>query len=99
MNMIITMKLLRKFPNLYDENFRFDCGDGWCNIIWTLSTKLTELSNKYSTNIKVGEIKSKFNLINVQLDNCFDNKELHNEVYSAIKKAEDLSSRRKENVV
>lgn len=43
MNEELTQKLIEKFPKLYSKNFYFSVGDGWYNILFDLSSRLSEL--------------------------------------------------------
>jgi len=61
MNKQNTDILCTKFPNLYDEDFYFECNDGWFNLIYDLSEKI----NKLMTNVK-GEARTWIEVVQVK---------------------------------
>lgn len=66
MNKEHTIKLLTNFPNLYKQHsllmtqtcmcWGFDCEDGWFDLIYNLSQKITELD----PNVEAVQVKEKF---------------------------------------
>ena len=80
--------LIQQYPNLYANIVHFECGDGWYDIINSLSQEIeTIITNNPSLGpIKVGQVKEKFGGLRYYLDEggC-------PEIYKAIEKAEKLS--------
>lgn len=68
--------LCAAFPKLYAErdlppqlscmSFGFECGDGWYQIIWDLSTKLAPFD------VVVAQVKEKFGLLRIYLNSYPD---------------------------
>ncbi len=65
-----TKQLLSKYPEIFGENFHFECNDGWFDIINTLCREIKhhqDKKNKNSTdedgeenNVKASQVKEKF---------------------------------------
>lgn len=47
MNPELDEKLVKAFPNLYAECWGFECGDGWYDLLWELSSGLEFLIRRY----------------------------------------------------
>lgn len=87
-----TQKLLKDFPHqfsYYHDHtkpmmpmvFGFECGDGWYEIIYNLTKKLSEVSPE----TRVLQVKEKFAGLRYYVDTCND------EGYALIDEAEDMS--------
>jgi hypothetical protein len=74
MNKEKTDKLIKDFPHLYRGHnesprhnlmcFGFECGDGWYELIYDLSEKLSRISNE----IKAVQVKEKFGGLRFYVD-------------------------------
>ena len=50
MDIALTEQLTKSFPQLYKPNFQFECNDGWFNLIYDLSEKISQvIKEKYPT--------------------------------------------------
>ncbi len=98
-------KLVKEFPLLYaDRNasiretamcWGFECGDGWFDIIWDLSSKIEPLIQAYiddndnalckSSHPRASQVKEKFGGLRFYMTDCTD------EMRSLIDHTEDLS--------
>jgi len=96
MDQELAMKLFNDFPDLYRGCnkpmteplmcFGFECGDGWFQIIYDLSSDLMRISRTkgYKPPVVV-QVKEKFGGLRFYIDGC------NEEFYNRIKKAEELS--------
>lgn len=83
MNKENTDKLLHDFPNLYRNlDWGFDVGDGWFNIIYNLSEKLSKEEGTYAL-----QVKEKFGGLRFYISSGSD------EDFDTIDKAENESYR------
>ena len=88
-----TKKLAEAFPRLYRNlhatpeesclSFGFECGDGWCKLLFDLSTELAALPKE----IVAGQVKEKFGTLRFYLDTSVD------EAEDIIRKYEEISSK------
>lgn len=76
----LEQKLFDDFPNLYRDHERcFECGDGWYELLRSLSEKLEplvlQMSDSYRKFFKVGCVKEKFGGLRFDCDyeSSFDN--------------------------
>jgi hypothetical protein len=62
-------KLKDKFPKIFEENFYFECGDGWFNIIWHLANAMQRyieskshqlMDDAESPQVIASQVKEKF---------------------------------------
>lgn len=93
MNKENTLKLFNDFPKLYsgrydpiNQNlmgFGFECEDGWVDILYNLSKKITEIYPE----VKATQVKEKFGTLRFYIEGA------PQEVYDEIDKAEILSSK------
>lgn len=77
-----TQKLLRDFPKLYSDHDKpmtetamcwlFECGDGWYDIIYTLSNQLTWLSDMQNADVRASQVKEKYGILSFYLDGSTD---------------------------
>ena len=91
MNKENTKYLLEKYPNLYCQHslpmtqtsmcWLFECSDGWFQIIYDLSKKITELD----PDVQACQVKEKFGGLRFYVDSGSD------EVYKLIGEAEEES--------
>jgi len=97
MNEKNTIKLIKDFPSLYrgadkppTESlmcFGFECGDGWFNLIYELSRKISE----HGTNCEVIQVKEKFGGLRFYVCNGTD------KIFDLIDEYEDMSYKTCEN--
>lgn len=95
MNKELQQKLYNDFPDLYRQKdwsmketcmvWGFDVGDGWYDIIYDLSKKITELDPE----VQAIQVKEKFGGLRFYIGGV--NKDVADDVYDAINIAEDLS--------
>ena len=91
MNKQNTDILCNKFPYLYNKNFGFECGDGWFDLIYTLSKKLnihilnTPKENQHFT--KAVQVKEKFGTLRFYMSSGTD------KMFDLISKAEKESEK------
>jgi hypothetical protein len=54
-------KLKAAFPKIFDSNFIFECGDGWYNLIYNLSSDIQKICDKkLCEQVKAAQVKEKF---------------------------------------
>jgi len=93
MNKKNTKKLYNDFPNLYKQHklsimescmpWGFDCGDGWFNLIYDLSKKISDIAPE----CEVVQVKEKFATLRFYVNGYND------EIDKLINEAEELSGR------
>lgn len=96
MNKENTLKLLKDFPDLYQDYYRsmketcmcwgFDCGDGWFKLIYNLSKKLS----KYC--VIASQVKEKYGTLNYYYSINGTDKD-GERVYKFVDKAERKSAK------
>jgi len=67
-------KFKKKYPELFSEDFIYECGDGWLEIIekvcekitWAMNAPLAELTEPYPKT-KIIRIKEKFGALEIYL--------------------------------
>ena len=56
-----TEKLINRFPNIFEENFYFECDDGWFDIIFDLCKDVQqEVNNSSCQQVVAAQVKEKF---------------------------------------
>lgn len=56
-----TEKLINRFPNIFKENFYFECDDGWFDIIFNLCKDVQqEVNNSGCEQVVAAQVKEKF---------------------------------------
>jgi hypothetical protein len=56
-----TEKLINRFPNIFKENFYFECDDGWFDIIFNLCKDIQqEINNSGCEQVVAAQVKEKF---------------------------------------
>jgi len=56
-----TEKLINRFPNIFKENFYFECDDGWFDIIFNLCKDMQqEINNSGCEQVVAAQVKEKF---------------------------------------
>ena len=56
-----TEKLINRFPNIFEENFYFECDDGWFDIIFDLCKDVQqEVNNSSCQQFVAAQVKEKF---------------------------------------
>ena len=56
-----TEKLINRFPNIFKENFYFECDDGWFDIIFNLFNYMQqEINNSGCEQVVAAQVKEKF---------------------------------------
>ena len=56
-----TEKLINRFPNIFEENFYFECDDGWFDIIFDLCKDVQqEVNNSSCQQVVAVQVKEKF---------------------------------------
>ena len=56
-----TEKLINKFPNIFEEDFYFECDDGWFDIIFDLCKDVQqEVNNSSCQQVVAAQVKEKF---------------------------------------
>ena len=56
-----TEKLINRFPNIFKENFYFECDDGWFDIIFNLCKDIQqEINNSGCEQVIAAQVKEKF---------------------------------------
>lgn len=56
-----TEKLIKRFPNIFKENFYFECDDGWFDIIFNLCKDMQqEVNNSGCEQVVAAQVKEKF---------------------------------------
>ena len=56
-----TEKLINRFPNIFEENFYFECDDGWFDIIFDLCKDVQqEVNNSTCQQVVAAQVKEKF---------------------------------------
>lgn len=95
MNKENTLKLLNDFPNLYEEFYKpmtetcmcwgFEHGDGWFDIVYDLSKKLTEIA----PDCRAVQVKEKFGGLRFYTGGIKN--EIRSTVYDLIDEAERMS--------
>ena len=56
-----TEKLINRFPNIFKENFYFECDDGWFDIIFNLCKDVqNEINNSGCEQVVAAQVKEKF---------------------------------------
>jgi hypothetical protein len=93
MNIKNTKKLYKDFPKLYRQHklpmdqtcmcWGFECGDGWFDLLYDLSKKISEVDPK----CEVTQVKEKFGTLSFYVSSASD------EVYKLIDKAEKKSGK------
>ena len=103
MNEKLDKKLVDNFPLLYSDRhspmqstcmcWGFECGDGWFDIIWDLSSRLEPLIKKIMTEEplllppKASQVKEKYGSLRFYMTRGSD------EIFHLIERAEELSSK------
>lgn len=82
MNKKNTQKLLTKYPQLYRQHslpmtktcmcWGFSCGDGWYKILNKMSKELSNYAKKKEISIEAVQVKEKFGLLCVYINNNDD---------------------------
>ena len=56
-----TEKLINRFPNIFKENFYFECDDGWFDIIFNLCKDIQqEINSSGCEQVVAAQVKEKF---------------------------------------
>ena len=57
-----TAELIKKYPQIFTENFYFECGDGWIDLINELCFKLQAYIDDFDSveQVIAGQVKEKF---------------------------------------
>ena len=56
-----TKKLIDRFPNIFKDNFYFECDDGWFDIIFDLCKDMQqEVNNSGCEQVVAAQVKEKF---------------------------------------
>jgi len=54
-------KLINRFPDIFNENFYFECDDGWFDIIFDLCKDMQhEINNSGCQQVVAAQVKEKF---------------------------------------
>jgi len=53
-------EIIKKYPNLYPENFYFECLGGWNDMLDKLSGELDVLVSRLDIQLEVRQVKEKF---------------------------------------
>lgn len=85
MNMVNQGKLLTGFPKLYSKLHFFECGDGWFQLIWDLSEKLSKFG------MIARQVKEKFGGLRFYFDFDAPGYEGYDEARKLVEEAENLS--------
>lgn len=91
--------LIEKFPKIFDEDFYFECSDGWYDLVFTLCANIQNYVDHYNEStkqfmkegtepfqVKASQVKSKFAGLRFYTDNTS-----HDEVHGMIRMAESMS--------
>lgn len=77
MKSALCLKLCQEFPLLYGNNFYFECGNGWFDLIYQLSKDIFsivqhfEIDKEKNINFPcVGQVKEKFGGLRFYMDYC-----------------------------
>lgn len=85
-------ELMDIFPDMFSSSrFRFDCEDGWFNILYDLIGQLRQISFDYGCDITASQIKEKFGALRVYIDPL--DSECSDLVHETIEEAEALSAK------
>lgn len=89
MNEKNTEHLLKTYPDLYEHNYNFACGDGWFNLIETLSSEIQSIVDKIGPHgyCEVSDVKEKYGTLRFYAEAS------HPEIEKLIDKAESESSK------
>lgn len=61
MNIKLESKLKLAFPKIFDKDFCFECGDGWYDLIYNLSSEIQKIcDNKLCEQVIAAQVKEKF---------------------------------------
>ena len=91
MNDSNTQFLKETFPTFYKDNFFFECGDGWTDLLFKLGAFVTNRTK----NCMAVQIKEKFGLLRIYIDfdvnglgECLVEPDIQDEIYNYIHELE-----------
>lgn len=90
MDQNMTEQMKKTYPTVFEDNFYFECGPGWANLISEIARFISSRTNK----CKASQVKEKFGTLRFYID-CGDgiDEEKYNEIAQFISAIERRSAR------
>lgn len=82
MNAKLESKLKSAFPKIFDKDFYFQCGDGWYDLIYDLSSQIQKIcDDRLCEQVTAAQVKEKFGGLRYYIDG--GNQKIFDLIYSA----------------